>query len=141
MKKYFRKLFTGWGVYDLSEWVIVDDKAGNLYHREMMFLLLIYRYAHGGTLYDLYLLGWGDEALISRAFNKAADILFQRWHNHTANSLAHAVPLFPEFNRIFKQRLRSQTRNPVPPDRPLPADAEHLAGIMDGTRRRSGPSG
>ena len=61
--KYLRKLLTGWGVYDLPEWIIIG-KGGNIYHREMMFLLLIYRYAHGGTLYDLYRLGWGDEPLV-----------------------------------------------------------------------------
>ena len=46
-KQYLRKLIKGWGVYTLTEWVTLGQ--GSLYHREIMFLLLLYRYAYAGT--------------------------------------------------------------------------------------------
>jgi hypothetical protein len=112
-KSLIRKLFTGLGVFKLQEWILLDD--GNLYHREMLFLLLLYRYAQGGTFYDLSQRGWGNEGTACRAFNTASRLLYLTWRRLIHNDLARVVRRFPEFNAAFKRRLRSL----LPPFTPL----------------------
>lgn len=133
-RSMIRKLFTGLRVYDLPEWVLIDKESGNIYHREMMFLLLLYRYAQGGTYYALQEKGWGDEGTVCRAFNTASELLYQTWKGMIQNDLPRAVSRFPEYNRAFKNRLRAVT----PPNTPLAHDASNLAVILDGTRRNVG---
>jgi hypothetical protein len=119
-------------VFKLDEFIVLDD--GNLYHREMMFLLLLYRYAQGGTFYNLEQRGWGDEGTACRAFNTSSRLLYMTWRRLIHNDLPRVVRRFPEFNAAFKRRLRSV----MGPNAPLPRDAENLVLIIDGTRRSVG---
>jgi hypothetical protein len=134
MKKYLRKLFTGLGVYTLPEWVRLD--SGHLYHREMMFLLLLNRYALAGKFYVLYTQGWGYECTLSRAFNYAAQFLNRRFGPLIANDLDRTARKFPAFNAAITKKLREK----IPAPNPLPRDARRMALALDGTRRDVGCS-
>jgi hypothetical protein len=129
-KNYLRKLFTGWGVYTLPEWIHLEQ--GSLYHREMMFLLLLNRYAHAGTYERMTAVGWGDDTVLSRAFNYASRFLFTKWEALTRNDLTRAADKFGEFNAGVRSRLAPVL---VPLNQPLPRDAERMALVLDGTRR------
>ena len=119
-------LFTGWGVCTLTERVPLEQRS--LYHREMMFLLLLDRYAHAGTFQTLSEKGWGDVSVFCRAFNRASTFLFNYWEGLIRNDLSRAADKFKE----------SCKRALAPLHQPLPRDAEHLALIVDGTRKDIG---
>ena len=69
-----------------------------------------------------------------RAFNRASTFLFNKWEGLIRNDLSRAEK-FKEFNRAVRERLAVEQ---APLHQPLPRDAEHLALIVDGTRRDIG---
>lgn len=106
---------------------MIDRRAGNQYHCEMMMLLLVFCYAQGGTFYLMSLDGWGDESVICRAFNFASEFVYDTMRNDLWRDSAQ----FPVYNEAIKLRIRKAY--PLP--RELPRDAEDMALIIDGTRR------
>jgi len=130
-KGQLRKLFTGLGVYNLPEWVVIDESSRNLYHREMAFLVLLFRYATAGTFFKMSLDGWGDESVVCRAFNFASYYLHEQRGHLVRNDLRRASARFPEFNNAIRRLVMNKIGN----DQPLPRDAVCMALLMDGTRR------
>jgi len=130
-KRHLRKLFTGLRVYqDLEVMVLIPGRYR--VHREMLMIILLWRYANGGHLYEMYLQGFGDEGFLSRAITFAAEYLNDRFGQLIKNDLNRQSENFPFHNQELKRHIRERMGVNCPPA------YEDVALAFDATRRGVG---
>lgn len=104
---------------------------------EHAFLYMLFRYRSPSQRQTLDERTFGyDYSVLSKVF-KAACVWIDNTHGHRLRDLQAASAQFPYFNECIRTKIATQF-----PGIPMPADAEHCALFVDGTRIRvSRPAG